>query len=280
MLEGSRLFVVVPAFNEEALVLRTLAGMPSFVDEIVVVDDASRDRTAEVARSSADPRVRVLSHERNRGVGAAIATGYRHALRAGADAVAVMAGDAQMHPDDLFSLALPVVRGEIDYAKGNRLGHADARRMPFGRRVAGRVLSKMTGWAAGIDVVDSQCGYTVIAARALGRLDLDGLWPSFGYPNDLLGKLAMAGCSTRDVLVRPIYAGETSGIRPWHVAVVVGLIARTAWRRTRMQSSPSQSATRSTSTSTTHAARARDDLFGVSQRVLEVEGVGDVPGGE
>jgi glycosyltransferase involved in cell wall biosynthesis len=205
--------------------------MPRFVDEIIVVDDASRDRTAEAARSCADPRVQVTTHAANRGVGAAIATGYRLALRAGADVVAVMAGDAQMHPDDLAPLALPVVRGEVDYAKGNRLDHADARHMPLARRLAGRALSRLTGWAAGIELSDSQCGYTVVAARALERIDLDALYPSYGYPNDLLGKLVLAGCSTRDVPVRPVYATETSGIRPWHLAVITGLIARTAWRR-------------------------------------------------
>ncbi len=267
MLESARLVVVVPAFNEERLVERTLGGMPGFVDEIIVVDDASRDKTAEVARSCGDPRVHVATHDRNRGVGAAIATGYRLALGGGADAVAVMAGDAQMHPDDLAALALPVVRGEVDYAKGNRLDHTDAHRMPTLRRVAGRALSRLTGWAAGIELSDSQCGYTVISARALGRIDLDTLYPSYGYPNDLLGKLALAGCSTRDIPVRPVYAGETSGIRPWHLAVIVGLVARTALRRVASRGKTNGS-----------AAGAGDDFFRVAKGVLEVEGVGDVAG--
>jgi glycosyltransferase involved in cell wall biosynthesis len=294
MLEGARFFVVVPAFNEEKLVGATLTGIPSIVDEIIVVDDASRDRTAEVARSSADPRVRVVTHEKNRGVGAAIATGYRLALRAGAGAVAVMGGDAQMHPDDLLPLALPVVRGEVDYAKGNRLGHADARRMPLARRAAGHVLSRMTGWAAGIELMDSQCGYTVIGRRALERIDLDALYPSYGYPNDLLGRLVLAGCSTRDVLVRPVYAGEASGIRPWHLAVIVGLIARTAWWRVSSRraidanptscpveagdktdvASPELTSTLESGLPTS----AGDDFLRVAEGVLEVERVGDVPG--
>src|SRR5690242_6356428 len=129
MLEGARLFVVVPAHNEERLLPATLAGIPAFVDQIVVVDDASRDRTAEVATSTGDARVHVVRHDANRGVGAAIATGYRAALRGGADAIAVMAGDAQMHPDDLTELARPVVRGQVDYAKGDRFAHPDVRRL-------------------------------------------------------------------------------------------------------------------------------------------------------
>jgi glycosyltransferase involved in cell wall biosynthesis len=233
MLEGSRLFVVVPAYNEERLLAAMLAGVPSFVDEIIVVDDASRDRTGEVASALAEERVRVVRHGVNRGVGASIATGYRLALRSGADAIAVMAGDAQMHPDDLLRLALPVVRGQVDYAKGDRLGHPDVRRlMPRGRRLAGRALSFLTRRAAGLSALsDSQCGYTVIAAHAAERLDLDALYPRYGYPNDLLGRLALSGFSIRDVPVRPVYGDESSGVRPWHVAVILGLLARTAWRR-------------------------------------------------
>src|SRR6185369_3263644 len=94
-----------------------------------VVDDASRDRTAQVASAAVDPRVRVVRHETNRGVGASIVTGYHAALAARADAIAVMAGDAQMHPDDLATLAYPVVRGEVDYAKGNRFCHPEVRRI-------------------------------------------------------------------------------------------------------------------------------------------------------
>jgi glycosyltransferase involved in cell wall biosynthesis len=232
MLEGARLFVVVPAHNEERLLPTTLAGIPAFVDRIIVVDDASRDRTADVAASMGDARIHVVRHDTNRGVGAAIATGYRAALRAGADAIAVMAGDAQMHPDDLAVLARPVVRGQVDYAKGDRFAHPDVRQlMPWARRIVGSALSRLTGWAAGVHLSDSQCGYTVISSRAAAGIDLDRLWPRYGYPNDLVGKLSLAGFAVRDVPVRPVYGTESSGVRPWHVAVILGLIARTAWRR-------------------------------------------------
>jgi hypothetical protein len=138
-----------------------------------------------------------------------------------------------MHPDDLAALALPVVRGDADYAKGDRFRHPDARRViPVERSVAGRVLSALTRRAAGLDALsDSQCGFTVISAKAAATIDLDAVFPRYGYPNDLLGKLAIAGFRIRDVTVRPVYGDETSGIRPWHVAVIVGLVARIAWAR-------------------------------------------------
>lgn len=231
--------MVVPAHNEERLLVKTLTTMPSFVDDVIVVDDASTDRTFEVASSLAGGRIRVERHRANRGVGAAIVTGYRLAFEAGAHAIGVMAGDAQMHPDDLAALALPVVRGEADYAKGDRFSHPEAPRViPVERSIAGRVLSSMTRRAAGLAVLsDSQCGYTVISARAARKVDLDAVFPRYGYPNDLLGKIARAGLQIRDVPVRPVYGDEKSGVRPWHVVVILGLIARIAWER-RLHESP------------------------------------------
>ena len=80
MIGGKTVAVVVPAYDEEALIADTIAGIPTFVDRIIVVDDASRDATAERARGFADPQIEVIVHERNRGVGAAIVTGYQRAL--------------------------------------------------------------------------------------------------------------------------------------------------------------------------------------------------------
>src|ERR1041385_1014688 len=98
MLEGKSVAVVVPAHDEEGLIAATLQGIPVFVDRIFVVDDASTDATAERARQVDDPRVEVISHDRNRGVGAAIVTGYKRALATRIDATAVMAGTTRWIP--------------------------------------------------------------------------------------------------------------------------------------------------------------------------------------
>src|SRR6478672_13550644 len=123
MLEGKRVAVVVPAYNEATLLPDTLAGIPSFVDRVYVVDDASTDETAERARAVAavDPRVEIVQHERNRGVGAAIVTGYKRAIAERIDVTCVMAADNQMDPAELATLVEPVAHGEVDYAKANRL---------------------------------------------------------------------------------------------------------------------------------------------------------------
>jgi hypothetical protein len=230
MRHAARVAVVVPAFRESRLIQRTLGRVPSFVDQIVVVDDASDDATADAARSSGDPRVSVLVHPENRGVGAAIVTGYRHALDSGADVLCVMAGDDQMHPDDLARVADPVCLGHADYVKGNRFVHTRFTQMPWERRLAGKLLSLATRVATGLDVDDCQCGYTALAATAARRLPLEQLWPRFGYPNDLLAMLADRGCSVQEVAVEPVYADEQSGVRPWHALVVLGIVGR-AWLR-------------------------------------------------
>lgn len=232
-----RITVIVPAFDEEARIARVVRGMPEAVARVIVVDDASRDGTSDAARGAGDARVTVLRHGANRGVGAAIVTGYRAALADAGhpnDAFVVMAGDAQMDPADLPRVAAPVLAGEAGYVKGDRFGAPDLRRvMPRARHLGGQVLSRMTARAIGVPVQDSQCGYTALARWAAGALDLGALWPRYGYPNDLLSQLALRGIAIREVPVRPVYAGEASGLRAYHVAGIACLVARAYFRRLR-----------------------------------------------
>jgi glycosyltransferase involved in cell wall biosynthesis len=216
MIDGRRVAVVVPAFDEEALVADTISGIPDFVDRIVVVDDASRDATAERARATGDPRVEVVSHEQNGGVGAAIVTGYKQALTERMDVTVVMAGDNQMDPAELETIAGPVLRDEVDYAKANRLISGRAWELiPRSRYLGNAVLSLLTKIASGYwHVADSQAGYTAISLDTLESLDLDRVYTRYGFPNDLLVHLNVINARVRDVPSRPIYnVGERSGIR-------------------------------------------------------------------
>jgi len=216
MLEGKRVAVVVPAYDEARLVGETLAGIPDFVDRIYVVDDASRDGTGEQARARGDSRVEVIRHERNRGVGAAIATGYRRALEEEVDVTCVMAADNQMDPSELRGLVEPVARDEVEYTKANRLFSGEAWKViPRTRYLGNAVLSLLTKIASGYwHVADSQAGFTALSLGALGRLDLDRLYPRYGFPNDMLVHLNVQNARVRDVPSRPIYdVGERSGIK-------------------------------------------------------------------
>jgi glycosyltransferase involved in cell wall biosynthesis len=199
--------VVVPAFNEARKIAATVASIPDYVDHILVIDDASTDGTGDIAAAAHDTRVEVIRHEQNRGVGGAIATGYRHALAANADIAVVMAGDGQMDPADLPALLAPIADGTADYVKGNRFKHPEIwSAMPKTRIVGNVLLSAATRVTSGYShVFDSQCGYTAIHRRALEAIDLDLLWTRYGYPNDLLSRLFVAGVRVADVPVRPIY---------------------------------------------------------------------------
>lgn len=221
MFETHRVSVVIPAHDEELLIERVVEGIPAFVDHIIVVDDASRDKTAETLRalqSRVGERLIVITHERNLGVGGAIVTGYEAALRIAATKhlVAVMAGDAQMDPEDLPKLLTPCARGEVDYAKGNRLITGEAWKLiPRTRYLGNAVLSLLTKIASGYwHVADSQTGYTVITAEALAVLQLRRLYPRYGFPNHLLVELNNYDFRVRDVPIKPVYnVGEVSGIR-------------------------------------------------------------------
>ncbi len=216
MLEGKTVAVVVPAYNEERLIAETIAGIPEFVDRILVVDDHSRDATVERARAAGDARVEVLVHEKNQGVGAAIVTGYKRALAERVDVTAVMAGDNQMDPAELESLAGPVARGELDYAKANRLFTGQAWQLiPRHRYLGNAVLSLFTKIASGYwHVADSQAGFTALGLPMLELLDLDRIYRSYGFPNDMLVHLNVWNARVRDIPSRPIYGvGEKSGIK-------------------------------------------------------------------
>jgi glycosyltransferase involved in cell wall biosynthesis len=218
MIDGKSIAVVIPAYNEERLLPATLAGVPAFVDRVYVVDDASKDATVGRAHSAAeaDPRIVVIVHERNRGAGAAVVTGYKRALDERMDVTCVMNADNQMDPEELLHLVMPVAKGEVDYTKANRLFTGEAWAIiPRTRYLGNAALSLLTKIASGYwHVADSQAGYTVIGLPMLELLDLDRIYPRYGYPNDMLVHLNVWSARVRDVPSRPIYGiGEESGIR-------------------------------------------------------------------
>jgi glycosyltransferase involved in cell wall biosynthesis len=160
--------------------------------------------------------VEVIGHERNRGVGAAIVTGYKQAMVERIEVTCVMAADNQMDPADLEALVGPVARGEVDYAKANRLFTGQAWQLiPKHRYLGNAVLSLLTKIASGYwHVADSQSGYTAVNLETLERLDLDRIYPRYGFPNDMLVHLNVVNARVRDFPSRPVYdVGERSGIK-------------------------------------------------------------------
>jgi glycosyltransferase involved in cell wall biosynthesis len=250
MLDGQRIAVVIPAYNEESHIGTCLAVVPDFVDRLYVVDDASQDGTAAAVGDSTDPRVCLVRHEVNGGVGAAIITGYLAAHGEGLDLAVVMAGDAQMHPDDMPGLLLPLLRGKADFVKGDRLAWPDARRVVPPARLAGiRALEVLTRWSTGLrDFGDFQCGYTGLRLAMLDRLDLSKVYPRYGFPNDLLSHLVLAGARIAERPVRPIYDGQRSDLKIHRVTVpILWMLAKGFSRRLRHHLTGSPSWDRSSS---------------------------------
>lgn len=220
MYKNKTVAVVVPAYNEEHLISRVIETMPDFIDYIVVVNDDSQDRTGDIVQQyvqQTNNRVVLINLTKNKGVGGAITEGYKWCRDHQIDATAVMAGDAQMDPDDLPALLDPVVNGEVDYAKGNRLFTGEAwQKIPKSRYMGNAALSLMTKIASGYwHIADSQTGYTVANYHVLRRLDLDSIYQRYGMPNDILVKLNIYNFRVRDIEIKPIYGiGEKSGIKP------------------------------------------------------------------
>jgi glycosyltransferase involved in cell wall biosynthesis len=229
LFEGATVAVVIPCYNEGHLVARVIETMPDFVDRLYVVDDKSDDDTADVIQgfADADPeRVRFIAHGLNQGVGGAIASGYKAALADRIDVTVVMAGDAQMDPNDLPAIVAPVARDECDYSKGNRLFTGDAWNIiPRVRYLGNSMISLLTKIASGYwHVADSQSGYTAIGLKALETIDWDKMYKRYGQPNDLLVRLNIHSFRVRDVTIRPVYGvGEKSGIKP------LRMIPRLSW---------------------------------------------------
>lgn len=237
MFKSKSICVVVPAYKEETQISRVIEIMPEYVDKIVIVDDASPDKTVDMVKQHMESsnRIVLIEHSKNQGVGGAIVSGYKWARDNRFDVTAVMAGDGQMDPEDLPSILQPVADGAADYSKGNRLFFGDAWNMiPHYRYLGNSFLSLATKIASGYwHIADSQSGYTAISLRALKRITLDDIYKNYGMPNDILIKLNQFDFPVRDVHIKPVYnVGEKSGIRLFKVIPRISwLLFKGFWKR-------------------------------------------------
>ena len=212
---NTRIAVVVPCYKETAKILQTLESIPDIVDVIYCVDDGCPDQTgALVDRKCQDPRVTVITHEQNQGVGGAVISGYRAALGSDIDVVVKIDGDGQMDPALLPIIMRPVVDGTADYAKGNRFFiPADLERMPRVRIFGNAVLSFLSKFSSGYwQVFDPTNGYTAIHTDALRLLPLDKLKKNYFFESDMLFRLSTIRAVVKDVPQRAVYQDEQSGI--------------------------------------------------------------------
>jgi len=237
MYKGKTIGVVIPAHNEASQIGRVIETMPDYVDEIVIVDDNSTDNTVAVIEEYQPkfPNITLIRHEKNKGVGGAMATAYNYARDRGLDVAVRMDGDGQMAPEDMPALLDPVVEENTDYSKGNRLFTGEAyQKIPKVRYFGNAFLSLFTKIASGYwHVADSQSGYTAINKKALKTLDWDQMYQWYGQPNDVLVRLNVNEFRVRDIPVTPVYdVGEKSGMKIGRVIFTIGwlLVRLFFWR--------------------------------------------------
>jgi glycosyltransferase involved in cell wall biosynthesis len=234
MYKGARIAAVVPAYKEELMINQVIDTMPDFVDHIVIVDDCSPDDTSGVVSRSRDPRVTLIRHEVNQGVGGAIITGHKAAMSLGADVNVIMAGDAQMDPDFLPPLLERVTADGYGFAKANRFFSPESfSGMPKYRVFGNIVLSFMTKLTSGYwHLFDPQNGYTAIRTEVLKRVPLENVAQRYSFENDLLIHLNILQVSAVDVPIPAVYGEEVSSISLRHVVPeLIALLTRGFWRR-------------------------------------------------
>ncbi len=211
--------VVIPAYKAEKHILRVLERIPDFISHVVVIDDCSPDRTAELVqqRTLVDPRVLLVQHTENQGVGGATVTGYHAAAEMGAMVIAKMDSDGQMDPNYLLPLINPIIQGKADYTKGNRfLYGTEIERMPLVRRIGNLGLSFLTKAASGYwNIFDPTNGYTAIRTALLKRMDLSKVDRRYFFETSLLIEMGIRRAVVRDVSIPARYGDETSSLSEW-----------------------------------------------------------------
>ncbi len=230
--------VVIPCFNVERHIAEVVAGIPSMVRTIVLVDDGSRDGSRGALDRIDDPRVVSVFHERNRGVGAAALTGYEAAMARGADICVKMDGDGQMAGSDLPLLVAPLLDGRADYAKGNRFWDFGAlRTMPRVRLIGNGILSFLTKLVSGYwSLLDPTNGFTAIRSAVLRQLEVQRVQRRYFFETSMLIELNILGAVVCDVPLPARYADEGSSLSivrtllQFPALQVRGLLRRFIWR--------------------------------------------------
>ena len=210
--------VVIPCYNEENLIIRTLETIPKFIDKVIVVNDGSTDNTQSIVETfiskDGSSKFELINNGKNFGVGRTIMIGYNRSIEKEIDITVVMAGDNQMDPLYLPKLLEPIIEGKADYTKGNRLTHGDYRKMPLFRRFGNSILSLLTKISTGYwDIIDPQNGYTAASKDALSSIIDSKVAGGYGYNSVMLTSLNISKKKVLDVSIPPVYGEEKSGIK-------------------------------------------------------------------
>ena len=207
---------VLPAYKVEEQISEALARIPDYIDEIIVVDDASPDRTSEIVAQikAKDSRIVLIKHAENQGVGGAMLTGFKEALKGNAQVIIKIDGDGQMSGYDPRRLLVPLILGQADYAKGNRFRDFEAlQSMPLIRQIGNMGLGFLVKAATGYwHCFDPTNGFFAIRREVLETLPLEKVHKSYFFETSMLGELYLVGAVIRDIPYPAIYGDEKSNL--------------------------------------------------------------------
>lgn len=240
MLQRKKIALIIPIYNEAKDIQDVIFSIPVYVDYIIIVNDASTDDSRNIVMSSVKQlkdrethfievldcfsglydvintinknvvNFFLINHTINLGKGAGIKSGYSFALNLDADCIATMDGDGQMDPNELINICDPILTSNVDYTKGNRLEHPDARNIiPIVRLMGIYILTNLTRLCSGYwHINDTQSGYTAISSNTLKKINFMSLYDKYGYVNDMIIKLSLINAKIKDVPISPIYKSD------------------------------------------------------------------------
>jgi len=212
MLDGKKVVVVMPAYNAEKTLKKTYNEIPrEIVDEVLVTDDHSTDRTVEIARGMG---IELYLHEKNRGYGANQKTCYKKALEKGADIVIMLHPDYQYPPKLITAMAGLIASDMFDVVLGSRVlgGMALKGGMPLYKYIANRVLTLTENVLLGQKISEYHTGYRAFSKRALAGLPISANSDDFVFDNEILAQAVYFGYRIGEITAPSRYTAESSSI--------------------------------------------------------------------
>lgn len=208
--------VVIPSYKVTKHIVDVIASIGSEVAKIYVVDDACPEQSGAYVRQNCnDPRVNVIMHAKNKGVGGAVMTGYRAAINDGVEVIVKIDGDGQMDPKLLPQFIAPILAGEADYTKGNRFFDLEVvQKMPKVRLFGNAVLSLLSKLSGGYwQSFDPTNGYTAIHAEVAAHLPFDKISQRYFFETDMLFRLNTLRAVVMDIPMDARYGDEVSNMK-------------------------------------------------------------------
>lgn len=212
MILGKKLVVVMPAYNAEKTLRQTYAELPlEYVDDIIIVDDASRDSTVAVAK---DLNIRTIIHRKNMGYGANQKTCYREAIKLGADIIVMVHPDYQYSPRLVTAMASMIISGHYDIVLGSRIlgGEALKGGMPLYKYMANRFLTLAENLGLGVKLSEYHTGFRAFSRKVLETLPLEENSDDFVFDNEMLAQAVYFGFKIGEISCPTRYFEDASSI--------------------------------------------------------------------